>query len=300
MNTILDEFKNAFRRSDNGLIQLILINIIVFLFVNTITIIANLSNSPAFEQFNVWAFYLPARFGEFLTRPWTLVTYFFTHQRIFHILFNMLFLYWFGKLINEYLGNRRLINIYILGGLMGGALYLLMYNTLPYFNARIPLWGMIGASASVYAVVTAAATLIPNYTFNLLLIGPVRIVYIALFFIIISYVSLGGNDNLGGHIAHLGGAFIGYLFIRQLRSGTDLGKPLTYMYEKMKDLFRKKPPIKVSYSNRTQSGNAAKSRPNAPNQDEIDAILDKISTSGYESLSKEEKQKLFSASQKNQ
>ncbi len=299
MNTIFDEFKNAFRRTDNGLIQLILINLIVFLFVNAVAIIGIFSNSPAFEQFNVWGFYLPARFGEFLSRPWTLVTYFFTHERIFHILFNMLFLYWFGKLISEYLGNRRLINLYILGGLAGGILYLLVYNLFPYFIARTPLLGMIGASAAVYAVVTAAATLIPNYTFNLLLIGPVRIVYIALFYIVISFVSLRSGNNLGGNIAHLGGALIGFVFIRQLRSGTDLGKPLTYMYEKSKGLFRKKPPIKVSYTNRNQGSTAAKGRPNAPNQDEIDAILDKISTSGYESLSKEEKQKLFSASQKN-
>jgi len=301
MNGMLDDFKNAFSKPNNGLIQIILINIIVFLVLIVLKVILSIGGSPGVYDAIYHNLFIPAPIEDFIRKPWTLFTYFFVHddRDFFHIIFNMLFLYWFGKLIEEYLGNRRLINLYILGGLAGGILYLLMYNLIPFFVQRQPLIGMVGASAAVYAVVIGAATLMPNYTFFMLLLGPVRIKYIAAFFVIISFAQVIGSNG-GGNIAHLGGALTGFLFVSQLKKGTDLGKPLTRFAEWIRGVFQPKPKMKVTHRTPGRNGQSPSPALNTiPNQDEIDAILDKISRSGYESLTKEEKQKLFRASQKN-
>jgi membrane associated rhomboid family serine protease len=298
MNGILDDFKNAFRKPNNGLIQIILINIIVFLLINVLRLVFNWMIGSDNYRYVVDNLFLSSYIPTFLVKPWTLLTYFFSHEGIFHILWNMLFLYWFGKLIDEYLGNRRLINLYLLGGLAAGVAYLLLYNLVPYFRPSIGA-PLLGASGAVYAVVVGAATLMPNYTFFMLLLGPVRIKYIAAFFIVLSFVDLSRDANPGGNIAHLGGALLGFVFISQLKQGTDIGKPLTGVAEWLKRLFQPKPKLKVTHRSPVRNGQATSAPHAIPNQDEIDAILDKISRSGYESLTKEEKQKLFRASQKN-
>ncbi len=185
MNGILDDFKNAFNKPNNGLIQIILINIIVFLLINALRLIFNWTGVSGYFDYVTDNLYLSSHVKTFLFHPWTLITYFFSHEGIFHILMNMLFLYWFGKLIDEYLGTRRLINLYLLGGIIGGISYLLIYNLIPNFRQSIGT-PLLGASGAVYAVVIGAATLMPNYTFFLLLLGAVRIKYIAAFFLVLS------------------------------------------------------------------------------------------------------------------
>jgi membrane associated rhomboid family serine protease len=298
-NGLLDEFKNAFRKPENGLVQLILINVIVFVTLIILNVVLTLSGAGNIYHLILRQLMLPADFEVFLSRPWTLITYFFTHEGFFHILFNMLFLYWFGRLISEYLGNKRLISLYVLGGLAGGVTYMLIYNLLPYFHEQIPIALMLGASAGVYAVVVGAATLMPDFTFFLLFLGPVRIKYIALFYVFLSFAQTVGT-NAGGNLAHLGGALIGFIFIRQLQKGNDIGKPVNKTLYFFQNLFKPRPKIRVSYKkqDKNSSNNALGGKPNKPKQDEIDAILDKISAKGYESLSKEEKQKLFNASKK--
>jgi len=159
---------------------------------------------------------------------------------------------------------------------------------------------MVGASAAVYAITVAAATLLPNYTFHLLFIGAVRIKYIALFYIVLSFLgSVGGNA--GGNIAHLGGAFIGYFYIRQLQGGNDIGKWVIGIMTFFQSFFTKQSKIKVTHKEQRSTSSRGSSNSSGapqPAQVEIDAILDKISQSGYESLSKDEKQKLFNASKK--
>jgi membrane associated rhomboid family serine protease len=296
MNSLFDEFKDSFRKKDNGLIKIILINIMVFLGLALISVISWISKSQFYHTYIITNLSIPAPWPWYLHKPWTLITYFFTHEDIFHILFNMLGLYWFGRIIHEFLGNRRVINLYILGGLAGGLLYLLFYNTIPYFKEMAedfythtghPL-SMLGASASVFALVVAAATLVPEYRFNLLFIGPVKIVYIAAIYIVGSWLGIKG-DNAGGNLAHLGGALIGFIYIKQLQRGLDLGKPINVISSWLNNLG--KPKLKV-YSNKSKEMKSQIS------QKDIDTILDKISRSGYESLSKEEKEKLFKASQK--
>ena len=300
-NSILDDFKNAWNKPNNAPAQLIIINVIVFLFLGVLMVISRLSNADALFSVIYNQFSIPPSFGEFLTRPWTLITYAFAHSLtgILHILFNMLVFYWFSKLILEFLGNKKVIAIYVLGALAGGVAYLLVYNLIPFYQEQVAsISGMVGASAAVYATVVAAAVFMPNYTFFMLFLGPVKIKYIATFYVVVSFLGSTGG-NAGGNIAHLGRALIGWLYISQLRSGTDIGAWIIGFMEWVKSFFVASPKIKV-----THRGEPAKSKPrksaagSKSEQEEIDAILDKISQSGYDSLSKEEKQKLFNASKK--
>lgn len=300
---LLDEFKHAFNRPDNGLMQIILINLAVYVGLIFFRVILTLTGGgQVYDNIMQWLM-LPAAIPEFLTRPWTLFTYFFLHERFFHILFNLLFLYWFGKIIKEFLGGSKVVNLYILGGLAGGVFYIIIYNTIPFFAERVDSSMMLGASAGVFAVVVGAATFMPNYTIILMFIGPVRIKYIAIFYVILAFAQTTGA-NAGGELAHLGGAAMGFIYIKQLQQGTDWGKWIHMFSEFIKSFFVRQPKVKVTYRKSEKSKRSAQSKPSSAkqtsaestSQEEIDTILDKISHSGYESLSKDEKQKLFNAS----
>lgn len=265
------------------LVLLIWINVIVYLAVNVPAIVEWLF----FRTDNISALAtsylsLPASLPQLVHRFWTPVTYMFMHAGIFHILFNMLWLYWFGQIFEEFLGKKRTVGTYLLGGLAGGILFIAAYNLFPAFaDVRIGST-VVGASASVMAIVVGAATIAPNYTIMLFFLGPVKIKWIALFYVVIDFLSISGA-NAGGEIAHLGGAMLGFFYVRQLQKGNDWVTSIA-------SLFKKKPHLKVASTNRDK---AMSSR---PRQDEVDAILDKISKSGYESLSKNEKEVLFRAS----
>lgn len=291
---MLEEFKNAFRKSNNAHVQLILINVVVFVALAVLYVISAIGGMDQVFNGVYRQFSLPPVFQEYLLRPWTLLTYAFSHslRDIWHILFNMISLYWFGRLFIEYLGNDRLIALYILGALAGGLLYLGLFNTVPFFEQRAGI-GMVGASASIYAIMVACATLIPDYTFFLMFFGPVRIKYIALFFILLSFLGTV-SSNAGGNLAHLGGAAIGYLYIRQLQSGRNIGNWITRFLSAIGNLFSRRKPVKWTY-HKKESPVSRGADPVSVSQEEIDAILDKISEKGYESLSKEEKEKLFRA-----
>ncbi|MFD3002068.1 rhomboid family intramembrane serine protease [Pontibacter toksunensis] len=302
--SILEDIKYSFRQSSNTLKQLIIINVIVFVVLIVMRTILVLTGGS--EIYGLIMSYLALNSYPltFITRPWTLITYFFTHEGFLHIIFNMLNLYWFGQIVREYLGEKKLLSLYVLGGLAGGILYLLCYNFIPYFADRAAVSMMIGASASVLAVVVGAATLLPNFAFNLILIGPIRIKYIAAFLVLLS-ISGAVGDNAGGNIAHIGGAVLGWAFIKQLQRGNDMGRPVHAILGFFSRLFSRSPKMKVTHrrtsatSSTSTNGNRAPfGQPGKPSQNEIDRILDKISSSGYESLSKDEKQKLFQASQK--
>lgn len=305
MSGLLDDFRNEFNKPNNTLVQLILINTIVFLLLLVLKVVMVVAEIPGVYGAVIDQLKIPSSLSVFITKPWTMITYFFTHEDVFHILFNMLFLYWFGRLVDEYLGNRRLVALYMLGGIAGGLAYMAIYNLLPYFHSKVDTSEMLGASAAAFSVAVGASTLLPNYTFHLLFFGPVRIKYIAFFYIVLSLARSIG-PNAGGELSHLGGALVGFLFIKMLQNGTDLGQPIYWIIDGWQGLFRKKPPVKVSYRQRssasTHAGTYAAASPSSavtmPDQDEIDAILDKISRSGYESLTREEKQKLFRASQR--
>ncbi|MBN8578051.1 MAG: rhomboid family intramembrane serine protease [Cytophagales bacterium] len=270
----------------------------MFLALAMVMVFASLSESPEIFSWVHAQVAIPARLATFIQKPWTIITYAFVHDlsSIWHILFNMLVFYWFGKLFVEYLGSDKLIALYILGALTGAIFYLVVYNTIPFYQARIPGLGMVGASAAVYAVLVGVATLLPDYTFFLMFFGAVRIKYIAFIYIVISFIGSVGL-NAGGNVAHLGGALIGYVYIKQLQAGVNWGSWITATLDWFKRLFSASPRVKVTYRKAEPQAKPTE-RISKATQEEIDAILDKISDRGYESLSKEEKEKLFNASKK--
>lgn len=293
---MLEEFKNAFNRPNNAHVQLIIINVAIFALLGIVMVLPTVLGYEHLFKIVHEQFVIPPVFADFLNRPWTIITYAFAHDLtgIFHILFNMLFLYYFGKLFVEYLGSDKLIALYVLGALAAALFYLLMYNTVPYFMEQSNFPGMVGASGAIYAIMVGAATLLPDYTFFLLFFGPVRIKYIAAIYIFISFLGSVGQ-NAGGNLAHLGGALMGFVYIKQLQAGVNWGGWITSVLDWIKNLFKPSAKVKVTYR-KTES--KTKAAPGRASQDEIDAILDKISDRGYESLSKDEKEKLFNASKK--
>ncbi len=304
-----DNLKNAFRHSDNSLYKLIAVNVLVFFGLLVIRVFLTISGYGEVYQAALSQLMMPAFLPKLATQPWSIFTYMFLHEGFFHIIFNMLFLYWFGLLIHQYLGSRKLANLYILGGIFGGLFYVLIYNLAPYFSESVQSSLMLGASAGVFAIVVGAATLTPHTTFHLLIIGPVKIVYIAAFYVILSFANSIGA-NAGGEIAHLGGAMLGYLYVTQLRKGNDWGVPVQKVGIFFENLISRRSKVKVTYRKAKTSSNggfgsfSSKSNPSSiaksqeATQEEIDMILDKIAEKGYDALSKEEKRKLFEFSKK--
>ncbi|SNR70660.1 MULTISPECIES: rhomboid family intramembrane serine protease [Hymenobacter] len=297
--SIANDIRTAFSRRDNALNQLLLINVLVFVVLVLVKAVMTLSSVGPYYDNVIRQFQLPSALPSLLRHPWTVLTYAFTHESFFHILFNLLNLYWFGALIREYLGDRRLVSLYVLGALAGALLFIVGFNLIPVLRLHLGAT-LIGASASVTAIIMAAATLLPDYTFSLFLFGPVRIKYIAAVVILLSIMAIN-EGNPGGGLAHIGGAILGFAFIKQLQAGRDLGRPVQAVGDWFVRLATGRPNLRVTHRNATPAEAAASAKKGSfpkPEQDEIDVILDKISRSGYESLSKDEKQKLFRASQK--
>jgi len=293
---ILDDFRNAWNKPNNAVAQIILINVIVFVFTGILLIIG-------FGDYVRPWLGMSANPAGIITKPWTLVTHAFVHEGFFHILFNMLWFYWFGRIIQEFLGSDKVIAVFAVGVLGGSLAFLGAYNMIPQFNKAAQVATIVGASAGVTAAVIGAAVYFPNYTLFLMFIGPIKIKYIALVSVFLSLIGTRGAVNPGGEFAHLGGAMTGWLYMSQLKQGNDIGGWVISSVNFIKSLFKPQPKIKVTHraGNRRPSQKAAgkkKASETVTPQSEIDAILDKISEQGYESLTKDEKQKLFSASKK--
>jgi membrane associated rhomboid family serine protease len=287
---IFEEIAESFKKG-GMLVKLIYINLAVFLVYNLLFVFFFLAGAK--DSFNLTNYLaVPAHIPNFLARPWTILTYMFFHEGFLHILFNLLWLYWLGQIFVRYKNEKELLGVYIMGGIAGAALYMLFYNVFPVFAESLPISYALGASAAVYAVVFATVTYNPNFTLNLMFIGPVKLKYIAAFLIVLDVISIAGN-NAGGHIAHLGGAIFGYLFIVGQRSKVNLILPVLWaigIWENYNP-FRRKPKMKVDY--RHTADDMEYNRVKVEKQKEIDIILDKISHSGYDSLSADEKKTLF-------
>jgi hypothetical protein len=219
----------------------------------------------------------------------------FLHQEFLHILFNILWLYWFGQIFLRYFDDKKLLSVYLVGGLAGAALYILSFNLLPVFNQVLPVSYALGASASVIAIVIAVSVYAPNHTINLMFFGPVQLKYIAIITIVIDILSIA-SSNAGGHIAHLGGALFGYLYISQIRKGKNITRGFDRFMDKIFSLFKPREKFKVTYKRPMTDieKDIEYNKSQAAKQKDIDKILDKIAKSGYDSLTKKEKEVLFS------
>lgn len=237
-------------------------------------------------------------------RPWTFISHMFLHVGVWHIAWNMILFYWFGKIVGDLLGDNKILAIYIYGGLFGGLIFMLSFNLL----GMGAIGFAHGASAAVMAVIMVAALVAPDYNLRLLLIGDVKIKYVALAMIILDIAGTAGDYNTGGHFAHLGGVFFGWFYVYQLRAGNDMAIGFNRMLDKIQSLFSKKEtakeksPLKVKYKAKDISskarGNRRSDNNNVPFQERVDAILEKIKAHGYDNLTDEEKEFLFQASKK--
>lgn len=294
---ILEELKR-FYREGNTLIRLIYINVAVFIGLNLLKLFFFLFQMEGVPLIQWLA--ASSDLKTLITRPWTIVTYMFLHENFFHLLFNMIVLFFGGYIFMEFLGERRLLSTYVLGGLAGLGLYVLSYNIFPVFQGSIGV-PILGASAAIMAVLIAAATYRPDHGVYLFIFGPVKLKWIAIFYILLDLISIR-SGNPGGHISHLGGAALGYFSIVRMRNGKDLVMPFFRFMSSIPEVFsgsdksRKKMKVEYTRQNARKMTDEEYHAARAKEEEEIDAILDKISKSGYESLTKKEKEKLFRAS----
>ncbi len=280
--TLRQEADKLLGRNADSLTRLIVINVIVFILANIFT------NIPATSY---WVNYvsLPSSFALLARYPWTLFTYMFVHVSFMHILSNMLWLYWIGIIFADFMGTKRLVYTYILGGIAGGLLYV---ATAPLLYPN-QLGTLIGASAGVMAIIVAAAMLVPDYEIMLLFFGRVKLKYLAIAAFILSSV-IDFSVNSGGKVSHVGGAIYGAIFLWQYRKGVDISGTFGDYIKSIGNFFTRKRSKKAKpFRTREQTGNSR------DRQRRIDEILDKISRSGYDSLSKEEKEFLFKSSKEN-
>ncbi|MEJ7778621.1 MAG: rhomboid family intramembrane serine protease [Daejeonella sp.] len=270
-------------QSGSPLYLFIGINVLVFLAINLFAAGEFLTggDTPGADWLTL-QLSMPAYYSAIPYKFWTIFTYMFTQREFFHLLFNMLWLYWLGIIFLDFLNKRQFIFTYLAGGVMGALLYVLAYNLIPVFSGSVERSFLIGSSASVMAIVVATATLVPNFTIHLLFFGGVKLKYLALVYFILDIIGISGTEP-GGSIAHIGGAVMGFIYVRLLNNGNDLST-----------IFKAGSRLKVVKNKTSGPPQAA----NLPDQDAIDRILDKISRSGYESLTKAEKEQLFKASSK--
>lgn len=273
--------------------KLIAINVVIFL-LNLILV--NLFRLPNIVN---W-FNLPENMGDFILQPWSIVTYSFFHSGYGHIFWNMLMLYFFGRTFLNLFDAKKFLNVYFLGVIVGGFLFMIGYNTIPALLNQNGV--LIGASAGVTAILIYVCTYLPNQTVRLLIID-LKLWHLGVIIVVLDLLRLSNGQNVGGMLSHLGGAALGYFYAKQLMNGKDIGAGFGRFMDSIANLFRKdkKAPMKTVYksakpkSTTTGSTTANVDRKKADKQRKIDAILDKISKSGYESLSKEEKDFLFIA-----
>ncbi len=298
MVRLISDLKNRFL-AENIVGRFIYINVAVYVLFALLDVFATLFSitSPAL-YLKMWL-ELPSAPAHYIQQPWSLVTYMFLHGGLMHILWNMLALYWFGKIYLSFFSTRHFVGLYLLGGVAGGLFFMLAYNIFPMFTSTGEYAYLVGASAAVLAIVTASAVRVPDYKINLLIIGEVKLSTLAVATVIISLLLLT-SDNAGGSFAHLGGAFAGWAFAYYLNKGRDLtsyiNKILDFLVTIGRDGLKNvhKPKMKIFKGKRSEDYeyNAQKKEQN----DEIDKILEKLKKSGYSSLSEQEKKRLFDAS----
>ncbi|WP_298520289.1 rhomboid family intramembrane serine protease [uncultured Kordia sp.] len=287
-------------RGFNTAERLIAINITIF----TIMVLFN----AIFRSFNGYTplffyeyFAIPKDLGELIIKPWTIVTYAFIHGDFWHLIFNCIGLYFTGKIFYNFFTDKQFITVYAYGIFAGAILFLIAYNLLPPYADKPAI--LMGASAALLAILAAGATYAPNLIVNLFGVLPVKYWVLAILLVISYIAAIGQGSNVGGHFAHIGGVIIGYIFVKQLQKGNDIGIRFERFWDRLTAYFtpKKKSPLKTVYRKQQnkRSTSSTTSQSASEKQRKVDAILDKISKSGYESLTKAEKDFLFKAGKEN-
>ncbi len=269
--------------------KLIVINVFVFVVNAIIPFLFRLN-----KNFITNWFQLPENFTEFIRQPWSIITYSFFHANVSHILWNMILLFFVGRTFLNLFSAKKFINVYFLGVIFGGGFFLLCYNLFPAFLGANSV--LVGASAGVMSVLIFVCSYIPNQEIRVVFFN-IRLWYIGAFLVLLDLVQMTYDENAGGHLAHLGGALLGFVYARNLLNGKDIGSGFEKMNDSIANFFKsdKKSPLKTVHKSKQEKKKTSASAKNSIYQKQVDDILDKISKSGYESLSKEEKDFLFKA-----
>lgn len=296
MNEVLERLKYEFSKG-TSLIKLIYLNVGVFILMLILNFFLRLFNT---DQTFLWSWFaLHADGVDFITKPWTILTYSIFHSGFGHIFFNMVLLYLSGQIFLQYLSQKQLLSLYILGIIVGGLFFVVAINIFPLFDNPVSYYRIIGASAGVMAVLIAIATYVPNYSIRLFLIGRVKLWHLAAFFIFLDFLNFQGDGNEGGHLSHIGGALIGFIYGKQLQHNKDIGRWINNIIDRFNNIFnKKKNPFQKVYKNQTPRNDYDYNLSKREEEEKIDDILGKISKSGYESLSADEKEFLFKAGKK--
>ncbi len=284
---IWNDINSSFRKG-SVITRLIYLNLAVFLLFRIIEVLFFLSGNPT--DLLQW-FELPASPATWIRRPWSILTYMFLHHGFLHILFNLLTLYWFGRIFMDYYSGSQLVGLYLLGGLAGGLAYMAAYNLFPVFEPVVSISYLLGASASIVAILVASAFRDPLREIRLFLIGLVQLRYLALFMIILYIIAISVS-NAGGNLAHLGGAVAGWFFVKLEAKGRDVTVPFSAAVSRIAQLFKSRSRIKVVHRNPPRD-DYEYNRQKAADHQELNQILDKIGEEGYDSLTKTEKETLF-------
>lgn len=299
---IQDDLRRQWR-SGGMVVRLILINAAVFIALVLVQLVllgvtGDRSSAFAFrDHYLVQWLRSTSDLGELLVKPWTMFTYMFVHTEVGHIFWNMILLWFGGRLFQDLLGSSRLLGNYLLGGLSGFVLFTLSQNLLPGLHGGVHA-GIQGASAAVLSVFVGIAAYRPDMLVNLILIGPVKLMYVAAVFVLLDLIGIGSGDGVA-HEAHIGGALYGILAAQQLKRGTDWSLGFVTFLERLWPFGKKrvsKLRVERSFVGKTTRNDDAYNANKREKQARVDSILDKISRSGYDSLSKEEKDFLFKAS----
>lgn len=337
LQSIWDDIRREFDYG-NMISRIIIVNVAVFVVINLAWVFLRVFNgweTPSLYTDIVHFLAISSSGWEMLTHPWTVITHMFLHEGFWHILWNMLFLFWFGRIFGDLLGDRRVLPLYILGGLAGAVFFFAAANLTGFAGPPGAGHYALGASAAVTCILVATGVFAPDYSIRLFLLGNVRLKYIVVFVVLMNIISLGSDVNTGGTFGHIGGIVMGFAFAYFLRRGTDLTEPvqsaiggIQRLYQSVlrpsKDhgkrgpraAFRGGRSVKETATTRSErpgfmrraGGTAGRSSKRSDSngtvdqpthQEQLDAILDKIKEKGYNSLSKEEKEFLFQASNRN-
>lgn len=283
---IFDDLKLQYRTG--GMAQKLLFwNIGLFVLATFVDVVLKFSGF-AFSYFDYVA--LSSNTLVFITKPWTILTFNFFHAGVFHLIFNVLVLHFSGRLFNTYFTDKQLFGVYLLGGVFSGLTFIVLYFVL----GKVSL--LVGASGAIMALLMATATYAPFMLLRIPLLGVVKLWHVAFFILVMDLIQLP-LENMGGHLAHFGGALFGFIYIKLLQKGVDMTKPISMFLDQLATVFKPKPktPFRKVHRNTEKKSVHSFGQNTDMTQKQIDEILDKISQSGYDCLSKEEKEFLFKA-----
>ena len=299
MNEIWLDIKQRFEKGDI-LTKLIFVNGGMFIITVLFGIIWGLATGENFTDgtgvLDYWLALPTNNLPGFIVKPYTLITHIFMHADFFHVFFNMMLLFFMGRMFLNYFSPKQLFGLFMMGGIIGGIALLIITNLSPFF--KVP-GAAVGASAAIMAIAIAVVSYTPNTVVQLFGVFPVKLMWIGLFFVASDLVYFY-DQNTGGHLAHLFGAGVGYWYSASFKQGKDITSGINKVIGALAGIFKPKPKMKVVYSQEKvrKMSDEDYNVHQKVSQAEIDAILDKISASGYSSLTKREKDILFQYSNK--